>query len=717
MRRNHLLTRRSGTTIAEIMVVIAIISSLSTLSFVSFTAAKRFGNRIENATAKAIAEINRTTTKNPGIPLVQTPAPSLPQARPERISGQYFVGFSKMVSDPQAEAQRLANLVGGQVRHVYTQGLYGCGLMCDDSKAQLLALDPAVRNVEQARYVYPAAVPNNIKRVHSNGIRGTGPAGFRMNSATATPPRWDQTAANTRYGVPASMYRFSSSGGARPAVPITGRVLVTGSNASTGTTIAILDTGIDNTHPDLNVIAAVDFTGGNNPMDVDGHGTHVAGVVAARDQSAGVGVVGVYPGAALINLKVMDDINRAVPTGNVESVTISSSGFPFFTHVNALRVRSTSHKLSTGNQIVITGVTFTGAPFTSANAPQLSIVAAATNYTITKINSNEFFLNNTNNTTGGPATANTGTWTRVTAGSLNDNAGSNLDVLSALSNYVIPNARSIGVCLMPFETGGVDPEMNNLIDTAGNLGVLMVAAAGNNAGANAKTTNSPSSASQAIVVGAIQDSDGVPYVSSKLIASEDVITGYSNTNADLYAPGGLDPTVVPGGPYYFIRSTIPIAGALANLPAPFDPYSTQINGNVVPANRGFGTSFAAAHVAGMMALMIDPNSQIGFVVGSGGATTSYRLHMTNKTSAVAALTNLTRRTESVQVVNPFTKSMWVKTTAVGPFFNLTTVTPFTIDFLPNDDVAEPGGRRVPIANFYANSGGIAGLAVFPGHSQ
>lgn len=80
-----------------------------------------------------------------------------------------------------------------------------------------------------------------------------------------------------------------------------------------GITVAILDTGIDYNHPDLggcmgidckvlggfNFIEGADF---NDPMDVHGHGTHVAGIVAAK------GVLkGVAPDAKLYAFKVLDD--------------------------------------------------------------------------------------------------------------------------------------------------------------------------------------------------------------------------------------------------------------------------------------------------------------------------------------------------------------------------------------------------------------------------
>jgi thermitase len=95
--------------------------------------------------------------------------------------------------------------------------------------------------------------------------------------------------------------------------------------SGSGILVAVLDTGIDKSHEDLNgkVVGEVNFT--NSPVvgDIYGHGTHIAGIIAACGDN-GLGIVGVAPQSQLLNVKVAEDDGRceasAVASGIIWAV-------------------------------------------------------------------------------------------------------------------------------------------------------------------------------------------------------------------------------------------------------------------------------------------------------------------------------------------------------------------------------------------------------------
>ena len=179
-------------------------------------------------------------------------------------TGRYIVVLNDSVSVPGEVAAEHARTTGARVRRVYRSALKGYSATVSADRLATLRADPRVAYLAADRPVHTSGqvLPTGIDRV-------------------------DAEQSSTR------------SGDGKGAVDVD---------------VAVLDTGIDIDHPDLNVAGGVNCVGGSSFDDDHLHGTHVAGTAAAKDNH--LGVVGVAPGARLWAVKVVDETG----SGTIESV-------------------------------------------------------------------------------------------------------------------------------------------------------------------------------------------------------------------------------------------------------------------------------------------------------------------------------------------------------------------------------------------------------------
>jgi subtilisin family serine protease len=104
---------------------------------------------------------------------------------------------------------------------------------------------------------------------------------------------------------------------------------VNGGISGAGGTAWIIDSGIDLDHPDLNVDVArsTSFLKRGNADDQNGHGTHVAGTIAAIDNTEGV--IGVAAGATVVAVRVLDRRGSGSTSGVIAGVDyVGANGSP-----------------------------------------------------------------------------------------------------------------------------------------------------------------------------------------------------------------------------------------------------------------------------------------------------------------------------------------------------------------------------------------------------
>ena len=176
-------------------------------------------------------------------------------ANGDAIPGQYIVVLAPGTNSLTA-ANDMAREHGLSVAHVYSHALNGFSARIPDARLEKMKQDSRVLFIDADRVmtIQAQTIPTGILRIDGD---------------------LSSTAAGNGSG-------------------------------SVNVDVAIIDTGIQTNHPDLNVVGGKNCVKGRNTIeDGNGHGTHVAGTVGALDN--GIGVVGVAPGARLWAVRVLDN--------------------------------------------------------------------------------------------------------------------------------------------------------------------------------------------------------------------------------------------------------------------------------------------------------------------------------------------------------------------------------------------------------------------------
>ena len=171
-------------------------------------------------------------------------------------TNDYVVLYERSVSSPAAETTRQERARGFRARFRYGHAVKGFAARLAPGQVEALRSDPDVAAVVPDRPVHASEALAPGESLPPTGVR-------RIRAATAD--------------------------------------TVSGAGAA----VAVLDTGIDLDHPDLDAVDAVNCITPAAPADDDGgHGTHVAGTIGGANN--GAGVVGVAPGTSLYAVKVLD---------------------------------------------------------------------------------------------------------------------------------------------------------------------------------------------------------------------------------------------------------------------------------------------------------------------------------------------------------------------------------------------------------------------------
>ncbi len=218
----------------------------------------------KTALASASSTASRSSRAPSGlVNLMEVPLP------PNQAQGtkQYIIQFKNSVTNISDQANRLVNRYQGQLSQVYDSSLKGFAAKLSTSALQALKQQSSI-----------AAIYEDVP--------------VKLGPSTAQP---QQSQSNLKNRAIVQSTQSTPWGINR----------VGGTKDGTGKTVWIIDTGVDYKHPDLRVDTrrAKTFIG-RSATDDNGHGTHVAGTIAALNNT--IGVVGVAAGATVVPVKVLD---------------------------------------------------------------------------------------------------------------------------------------------------------------------------------------------------------------------------------------------------------------------------------------------------------------------------------------------------------------------------------------------------------------------------
>ena len=204
-------------------------------------------------------------------------------------TGKFKIGNANQVNDVRSDIMTNANIGEERIVNTYSNTIAGFTARLDVDQLNKLRADKNVKYIEKDRIV------------------------------TFAPP------CGTPNGGPCDGDGGGDDGGGNSQEIPYGITRVNGGATYTGSNVAwVIDSGIDLDHPDLNVDASLGFnafTKGKDSKSLDdgyGHGTHVAGTIAAVDNS--VGVIGVAAGAQVIPVKVLDSRGSGSYSGVIAGV-------------------------------------------------------------------------------------------------------------------------------------------------------------------------------------------------------------------------------------------------------------------------------------------------------------------------------------------------------------------------------------------------------------